>query len=250
MSATNTKMGKTQFVLQSTMDAVRKGKEVVVNYQCELGFEEIDNILRSQILRKSRNEAFSKEDNEHARKMLTGIQYYVGYDPKLTTLPPVLKLLREAVQVYGATCVVLDHLHFLCESDGSKSTHQTEAEGMVAIKNFARDLEVKFIVVLQPRKANSQNKGKSIHISDLKGSEAIGSTADAIMVLHRKFIPNVDLDHPPKEMYEAETEVHLLGSRAKGRGFGAARLHFLGDIATFVGNNELARIDDPQERLL
>jgi len=222
-------MGKTQLIAQATLYAAQQG-EIVINYQAELSTTEFSNIIASQVSRKSRNK-ISAEDYKSAAHALRGVQYYVGCDPTLNTVYPVIDLLEAAISRLGATVVVLDHLHHLTRNTDSEI--QDQANAMQRLKSMAQKYGCKIIVIAQPRKANSANKGKLIHITDFKGSEAVTSGADAIFVLHRDYIKQKDPNNPPMDDYDPITEVHLLAARSKGDGPTLAKLMFCGDICTF-----------------
>jgi DNA primase len=230
LSATNTKMAKTTFVMNKTIEDAMKYDEVVLNYQCELSVDEYSNMVAAYLLKKNRN-SLSKDDYKEAAKRMGDARYYIGRNPTLNTVTPVLDLIEAAIRRLGATTVVLDHLHFICRNETNEI--QAQANAFQRIKNMAVRYGVKFIVVGQPRKANQASKGKVIHIADLKGSETFGSDADAIFVIHRDNIKIKDPTNPPKDDYSPQTEVHLLGARAKGDGGTFAVLNFIGEWAMF-----------------
>lgn len=223
----------TAWVMNATLHGARLHGEVVLNYQCELDSAEFSTLVAAHVLRKSRNN-LTKADFEEAAKKLGKTRYYIGRNPTLTTVTPVLELIEAAIKRLGPTVVVLDHLHFICRNEDNEI--QAQANAMQRIKNMAVKYRVKFIVVGQPRKANQQSKGKVIHVTDFKGSESVTSDADAIFVLHRDYIRNKDPLNPPKDDYEPKTELHLLGARSKGDGPTFCELFFVGEFASF---NEL-----------
>lgn len=230
--ATNTKMGKTCFALNVTLHGALKYSEVILNYQCELSTDEISNLVAAYLLNKSRN-SLDKYDYQAASSNLMNshVHYYVGRDPTLNTVTPVLDLIEAAIQRLGATIVVLDHIHFICRNEANQT--EAEANAMQRIKRMAQEYGVKFIVIGQPRKAQQQNRGRAVHITDWKGSEAGCSDADAVFVLHRNYIKDKDPLNPPMDDYERRSEISLLGARSKGDGATYAILQFHGDVATF-----------------
>ena len=230
ISATNTKQGKSAFVENITMHAARFHGEVVLSYQAELSVDEYSALATAEILKRDRNHLTPADFKEAAAK-LAGVQYYVGRNSTITTVGPALDLIEAAIQRLGATVVVIDHLHFLCRNEQNEI--QAQANAMQRIKNLAVKYACKFIVVSQPRKADSKTKGKSLHIPDIKGSETLTSDADAVFVIHREFIKNIDPNNPPQDDYEPETNVHLLAARSKGDGPTFAKLFFVGKTASF-----------------
>lgn len=231
VSATDTKMGKTVWTTQSTLYQAMIWKERVISWQCELTVPEFTEIAAAHILHKSRNH-LTKEDYAEASKRLAGTVYYVGHNPMMTEIEPVLDLLEAAIRRLSPTVVVLDHLHHLCEN--AKDTIKAQGAAMVRIKSLAGTYGVKFIVVGQPRKADQNTKGKSRHVSDIRGAAAIGQSTDAMFSLHREYIKSREEDNPADDVFEPKTEVHLQGVRAKGDGKASAFLLYLGDCATFV----------------
>lgn len=243
ISATSTKMGKTQFVMNWTLEEAKRG-QVILNYQCELSIEEFSNIAAAYALKKNRN-TLTQADYAVAGKILQNIQYYVGRDSTLTKVNPVLDLIENAIRRLGPHIVVLDHLHFICRNESD--TVKAQENAFQRIKNMAIKYGVKFVVVGQPRKANQQTRGKTIQISDMKGSETFGSDADAVFAIHRNTAKVVDPLNPPKDAYEPQTEIHLLGARSKGNGNSFTILYFDGSICTFY---ELTTAKPPEEKQL
>jgi hypothetical protein len=237
--ATQTKQGKTAWVMNATLFGARNHNEVVLNYSCELSTDEFSTIVTSHVLRKDRNHLV-KADHVLAAKQLGGIKYYIGYDPTLTTVTPVLDLIEAAVQRLGATVVVLDHIHFIIRNE--KDTVKAQEDAFQRIKNMSVKYGLKFIVVGQPRKTNQQNKGKAVHVSDWKGSETGGSDASAIYSIHRDNVRCLDPLNPPKDDYDTKTEIHLHGARFKGEGNTFTVLKFIGEYASFV---EETNIQEP-----
>jgi hypothetical protein len=236
LMATNTKMGKTCFVMNFTIEAALK-KEVVLNYQCELSIDEISNMVAAYLLQQNRN-SLTTLDYKRAAAILRkeDVHYYVGRNPTLNTVGPVLDLIEAAIKRLGATIVVLDHIHFICRNESNQT--EAEANAMQRIKRMAQQYQVKFIVVGQPRKAQQGNKGKIVHITDWKGSETGGSDADAVFALHRNAIVAKDPANPPMDDYEPQVQIHLLGARSKGDGPTFCLLLFKGEKATFCEESQ------------
>jgi hypothetical protein len=227
--ATNTKMGKTCWLMNATLDAALTHGEVILNYQCELEPDRFNTMVAAYILRKDRNH-LSNEDIEQAARRLGTIRYYIGSNPALNTVGPVLDLIEAAIKRTGATVVVLDHIHFICRNASDETKAQADASQRIA--NMAKRYRVKFFMVEQPRKANQNSRGKRLKISDGKGSEALHSDAAAIFAIHRDEVPVTD--PPPPDPLSPITSIHLLGgARSKGDGASEARLIFFGNFAAF-----------------
>lgn len=228
--STDTGMGKSVWTLQGTVFGARFHDEVVVNYQAEMTAEEIANIVAANILAKDRNNLASDDYNEAAQK-LGAARYYIGADPSLNTASPVLDLIEAAVVRFGATVIVLDHIHFICRN--SNNEIQEQANTMQRFKNMCRKYGAKGIIVAQPRKADQKNEGKERQLNAVKGSETLISDSSIVYFIHREVIKNIDPANPPKDDYEPETSIRNKKARSKGTGAAYARLYYLGNIATF-----------------
>ena len=229
-TASVTGSGKTVFWIGATLYSARRNHEIVLNYQVELSPAEVANIVAANVLAKDRN-TLTKEDYHKAGSLLSGVRYYVGADPVLTDAEAVLDLIESAVKRLGITVVVLDHLHFLTAGDNATAQ---QGKAMQRIKNMARTYGLKFIVIGQPRKAEQKNRGKAIHIDDMKDSQAIMANSDIGYFLHREAVKNIDPSNPPADLYEPETEIHLVKGRARGKGKAFTRLYYAGALATFL----------------
>lgn len=227
--ATNTGMGKTTLLMNVLIDAVKRG-EVVLNYSAELSTSEYANLVAAHVLKKDRN-TITPEDYKIAAKVLDGCKFYIGRNPDLNTADKVLDLIEAGIRRLGATLVCLDHFHFVTRDESD--TIKAQENAARRIKNIAQKYGVKFINVGQPRKANQQTKGKVIHITDAKGSEAFMSDADAGIAMHRDTVKNIDPNAPPKEPYESLTKIFLMKGRSQGTGDAYTELMFLGNLATF-----------------
>lgn len=230
--ATNTKMGKSAWVMNATLEAARRQGEIVLNYQCELNEDEFSNMVAAYVLSKDRN-MLTREDYKEAARKLAGVKYYVGRNPSLSTAEPVLDLIEAGVKRLNPTIVVLDHIHFICRNVDNEI--QAQANAMQRITRMAQQYGLKFFVVGQPRKSLQQNRGKAIHITDIKGSETLSSDVHAAFSIHRDFIPDKEIDpnNPPDDAYLPKTGVKLLASRFKGPGAAYTELMFHGKFAAF-----------------
>jgi len=232
LTSTNTSMGKTPYVIQTTLFGARKYQEVVVNWQCELSPAEISVIVAAQVLHKNRN-FLKKEDLKQAAEQLEGVSYFIGNNPVLTNIMDVLDIMEAAIRRCGATIAVLDNLHFY--STGIDDEVRVQTAAIKRIKQIAGQYGVKFIVVGQPRKASAQSKGKKTHITDAKGSGSFGDTCDSFMAIHRE----LSKEEGKNDIYEEKSLIEMLKTRSKGIGKSSAFLHFFGEFASFesIENN-------------
>jgi hypothetical protein len=235
INATNSGMGKSTFVLQWTLhNAIKYGRSFV-NFQAEMRPAEIATMVAAQVLRKDRNFP-TGEDKKLAADQLNGVQYWVGFDPVLSEINAVLDLLEAAIKRLSPYGVILDHFHHF--STGLTNETQAEAAAMTRIKSIAEIYQVVFINVGQPRKATQQTKGKQIHLTDAKGSEAWGSKANSVVTIHRELNKSDD-PTMSKGVYEDKTLVKLLKGRSMGTGNSACYLTSFGEFASFeqIENN-------------
>lgn len=228
--STNSGMGKSSWVLQATLYGAQKYNETVLAYHCEMSPQELGVMVAAQVLKKNRN-FLTREDLKEAAESLGNTKYYVGYDSNLTTAESVLDLLDIAIPRLGCTVAIIDHIHHLCQDENNSVSQQSAA--MQRIKQMAIKHQVKFIVVAQPRKANQQNKGKQLHMTDAKGSESISSMADAMFAIHRE-VTKSNEGELAEDTYEARTLIKALKTRSKGEGKMESYLTFCGSMSAFV----------------
>jgi DnaB-like helicase C terminal domain/Toprim-like len=230
ITTTNTKMGKTCFTKDVSVHNAFLGSPVL-NYGAELSIDEFKNLVAAGVLKRDRNH-LTQKDGEEASKLLSGIKYYYGNNPTLTTIGPVLDLIESAVRRLSIEVLILDHIHFYTST--SRDSTSIESEAMQRLKLMAGKYQLKVIVVAQPRKSKQENKGRELHVTDVKGSEALASSADAVFSLHRNYVKIIDPDNPPMDAYDPQTRVTLLGVRSKGDGPASCELMFVGKYASFV----------------
>lgn len=229
--ATQTGQGKTTFLMNATVEAAIKQHETIVNYQCELSPDELATAIAAYLTMSDRNH-LTDNDWKNAAAKMGGAKYYIGRDDSISTIKPALDLIEAAIQRLSATVVVLDHIHFLSRNE--EDAVGALADAMQRIKRMAQKYGVKFIVVAQPRKASAKDRGKIVHITDVKGSETVTSDADVVFALHRNYSRRSDPDNPAKNEYDPKTTIALLKARAKGEGMATARLIFNGAYARFA----------------
>ena len=239
--ATTTGLGKSTFCMNFTLDAARRHGEVVLSYQTELSPEEVANMVCAHVLKRDRNRLTSS-DRKNAAKLLGSTRYFIGRDSTLTNPSDIIDLIEAGIRRLGATVVVVDHIHWLCRNE--KDEIKAQAQSMQRLKNLAVKYQCKVVVVGQPRKANQSDRNKVPTLSDFKGSESLQSDADVSLALHRNTVKGVDPEHPPNDLYDPNTEIHLLKARAKGDGAAVSSLFFLGKQASFIEASQVVR-DEP-----
>lgn len=219
----------TAFATQVCLHNAMKHGDIVVMYQCELSPEEIGIMVTAQLLRKNRN-FITKEDQISAAKMLNGVQFYIWSNPSVEGSDEILDLLDKAVRRYGASLACIDHFHHLTRS----STNENAIQGAASkrIKTWAQKRQLKVINIGQPRKAQSNSKGKRTHVTDAKGNAAYADDADSVFAIHRE-LSQSDPNNPAPDTYDAKTLVHAQKTRSKGIGSAECYVTFFGAFAAF-----------------
>ena len=179
--ATETKTGKSTWLMNILLhNAVKYGK-VVVNYSAELTPAAYARRVVSYLTHKDRG-ALTQADFDDAFYRMGEARFYNGYQPK-ANYKTVIDLLVAAKKRLGADIFVIDHIHFLTR--GTKDEVQAVAEAMRLLKDFAFDYNVIVIVVGQPRKMPSNQRAREATLQDAKSSEAFGSDSSQIFIMHR-----------------------------------------------------------------
>jgi len=230
--STDSGMGKSSWVFQSTIHGAREHGEVVLNYQAELTSHQIDTIFTSHLMRKDRLNLEEEDYRAAGRALGPDFRYYIGRDTSLTSIDQVLDLIESGIKHFRPTVVVLDNLHFLCRGTG-RDTYKEQATAMQRITNMAATYNLKFIVVHQARKADQQHKGKTNHISDLDGTKAVQNDSATVFSIHRDEVKhNKDLTTNDNE-YSPITQIAVKKFRDKGPGGSYTTLMFAGKVCTF-----------------
>lgn len=106
---------------------------------------------------------------------------------------------------------------------------EEEKEAMRMLKDLAVQYNIIMIVVGQPRKPLSTHRGREAVTQDAKGSEAIGSDASQVFILHRDRKSNGDDENMP--IFDPVCKVKLDKSRESEPR--ATKLFFDGARCTF-----------------
>jgi len=245
ITATNTGMGKTTFAMNCEIYEARKYGEVVINYSGELTPDEYSNIVAAHVLQKDRTQ-LQMLDYKLAAKKLGDIRFYTGYNPDLNTITPVLDLIEKAIKRFGATRVILDHIHYFCLNEANPV--EAMASAQQRIKSMCQKYGVIFIELAQPRKAVQNLKGKMLHVTDIKGSEAVVSTSDAFLSIHREVARLPANGPPPKDPYDEDAIIQLLKGRSLGNGGSFTKLKCFGEWASFQEISPISESEQPGEK--
>jgi len=181
VSATETGTGKTSWLMDILLhNSVNYGR-VVANYGAEIMPAQYSVRAAAYLLNKKKDE-ITEEDLFAAAELMGDAQFYNGYKPG-ANWKEVIELLEWAKRRLGADILVLDHLHFLTRGERDETKAQSEAMRM--LKDLAVQYNAIVIVVGQPRKPLANHRGREAVTQDLKGSEAFGSDASQVFILHR-----------------------------------------------------------------
>ena len=225
VSATETGQGKTSWVMNVALENAIKYGKCVVNYTAEVLPPQYARRAAAYLLNKPKDD-LTKEDFDLAAERLKEAKFYNGYKPG-ANYKDVIELLRWAKRRLGADILIVDHLHFLVR--GERDEVKALAEGMRLLKDLALDFNVILIVVGQPRKPLANHRGREAVTQDLKGSEAFGSDASQVFILHRDRKSNGDDENMP--IFSPECKVKLDKSRESEPR--ATKLFFDGSRCTF-----------------
>jgi hypothetical protein len=231
ITASQTKTGKTTFLMNVLVYGTRKHDEVAMHYICEATPDQYYNMVAAHLTQKDRTQV-TKEDRERASKLMGDARLYVGQNPSLNRVGPVLDFIEKSIQVLGPTIVVIDHIHFITRHEAD--TIKAQEDAFQRIVAMAKKYSVKFIVVGQPRKPDQQHKNKPMQIYDFKGSEVFESDPDGIYILHREL--KKGMENPEmavSDPYEPETTIRAIGRELAG-GNTTAKLWCVGRTATFT----------------
>lgn len=226
VSASETGSGKTGWVMNVLLhNAINYGK-IVVNYSAEVA--PADYARRAAAyLTGVHKDRLSRTDYELAASKMSGAKFYNGYKPG-ANYKEVIELLRWAKRRLGADILVIDHIHFLTRSE--KDEIKAQSEAMREIKDLAVEFNVIPIIVAQPRKPQDEFRGREMQTRSIKGSEAMGSDASQVFILHRKRMSESEGEE--SAVFSPETKVILDKSReSEGR---VTKLLFRGEICKFV----------------
>lgn len=192
-------------------------------------------LVTANLLEKDRLSLTREDFNEAARRLdAVDAKFYVGYNPDLNRIGPVLDSIEWAIRRLGARIVVLDHLHFLCR--GEQNDIKAQADAMQRIKNMAVKYQIIFVVVGQSRKEQPNRKGRPSEASDAKGSETFISDATTTYHLHRGLKREIDWEHPetwPSDLLDNVLDLRLYKCRTKGPGKAVCRQTFVGQFGKF-----------------
>ena len=226
---TETKTGKSTFLMNVLVHNVLKGKKVI-NFSAELSPERYAQIVVAHLLRKNRN-TLNSDDFKAAADLIPEDSFYIGYKPGLN-FDAVLKLLESAIQVYGGDIVVVDPLHFLIR--GERDENAAFAAAMRKLVDFSIKWNKIVVAVGQARKGAAGMKSKMANGQDARFSAALSEDAATTWIIHRNRVSQKSTSDGEDEepVFEATTRVKLDYSRNSDPKSG--KLVFDGACASFI----------------
>lgn len=224
--ASETGTGKTSFLMNVLIHNAIHHNKIVINYSAELLPNQYARRVASHLTGVNKD-ALQKEDFIKAADALQEARFFNGYRPG-ADWRKVLELLTWAKRRCGGDIIAIDHIHFLVR--GEQDEARTLSEAMRAFKDFAVEHNCIVVIVGQPRKASGNQRNRVVTLQDAKSSEAFGSDASQVFILHRDRMPNQTLEEN-QPIFSAETKVILDKSRESGTR--ATTLFFRGEICSF-----------------
>lgn len=238
------------------------------NYQCEMEkedmvkhyakmtmladrLEELPTVKRDENGKPVFKDINEKKRYEEAKEKLIDIvntsrvklpiHKLISYHPQSPSdleLDKVCQKITEVVQRFGCKVVVFDNLHFLCRGDKAKEMVEKTTQ---AFKMLARQLGVIFFVVTHPKKTNHN---RELENDDLKESGAIFQDADAVILLHRAYKDDDDIeegkDLESDEMLSNVMNIKVTARRHKG---GRTRVIFNGATSSIIDTPKAKELD-------
>lgn len=226
LSATETGQGKTSWLMNVLLENCVKYGKTIVNFTAELAPTQYSVRAAAYMLGKRKDE-ITDADLDQASELLGEGKFYNGYKPG-ANWKEAIELLTWAKRRLGADIIALDHLHFLTRNERDETRAQSEAMRM--LKDLAVEYNTIVIVVGQPRKPLANHRGREAVTQDLKGSEALGSDASQVFILHRDRKSNGDDENMP--IFDPVCKVKLDKSRESEPR--ATKLFFDGARCTFT----------------
>ena len=185
-------MGKTTLVLNIAQNVALEQKRPVVFFNLEMPSQDIAMRMLASESRidflRLRTGSFSKEHWEpliEGASRLAGAPILINDDPCLTVQSLHDEALRLKNEHSNLALIIVDYLQML-EVDTKYNTREEDlSEISRALKILASKLNVPVIACSQLSREIERRVGKRRRLSDLRGSGAIGETADLVAFLHR-----------------------------------------------------------------
>jgi replicative DNA helicase len=204
-------MGKTAWLLTMILSLARRGVGVIV-HTMEMSADQLIHRLIAQISNVSthRQKDPSKLSNEDINRVLAAyaelndLPIYIEDSPSPTYVDVCAKsewLVRS--QNYGL--VVVDGLYRMSATFDTKGNDRMRYnEGIMGLKNGARELKVPFVVTHQLNRDVEKQTNKRPVMSDLRESGRIEEEADVVMFVYRQGAYTKNTDQTSAELIIAK----------------------------------------------
>lgn len=225
-------MGKTSFMLNTTLSSALHGGTSVAFFSMEMSKAELTMRLLSmeakvdsnRLKNASRLQEQDWKNLQRAAGEMQGAQIYLDDTPALNILELKSRCRRIQSQ-HGLGLIVVDYLQLmrgLGMGRGSSSREQEIAEISRGLKALAKELHVPVISASQLSREVERREKKKPQLSDLRESGAIEQDADIVLFIHR------DKDNP-----EMQNEAELIIGKHRSGNTGEIKLAWQGQYTTF-----------------
>ena len=225
------KTGKTTFALQLAKYNAWKGHQILFYCMEMTALMLAEKIIKMHMITPS----FSKAETEEVKKDLIDHELYLNNSIRINTPAEVLEDIKRAVKRYDLKLVIFDHIHWLSRS--MSNPNEEMANIMRDFKALAGEMGIPIIVLAQPRKKSGTESNKIMSADDVKGSNAIFSDCDQMIIMHRNRKVS-DADYIESGSFEAKEEslspITLIRSEANRHGSGGeVLLNYMGAMSRF-----------------
>lgn len=210
-------MGKTTFVLNMALNAIKESKSVVV-YTLEMSPVQFIYVLAgiltgisTQDIRTGRISQEELKELEETIGWLNSLELYIV--DKHRTIEDIASSVRFHKRKYGVDMAIIDHLHLVrtasnFQSDALRIGHITSTLKELASKS---DCCMPVVLLSQLSRAVDLREDKRPMPSDLRGSGAIEQDADIIMFLYRDSYYSGNIDDDTVELLIAKNRMGDIG---------------------------------------
>jgi replicative DNA helicase len=260
--AARPKVGKTTLILNILLKMAMKYKVSAFNYQCEMEEEDLLQaytkmvnhwapffkpipVRRNELGEPLFKDQYEKLDYDLYKKEQTTmlrnnyahlhLKYLYSFHPKAMSdldLDKICEKIKEVVDRYKCKFVVFDNLLFLGRGKDVRELVDTATQ---RFKLLARELNVVFFLITHPRKTNHN---KELDNEDLKESGAIFQDADAVILLHREYLDDDDIEEDSDDLISPIMQVKVTARRSKG---GRTKLLHCGGQYRIIDNPRLIK---------
>ncbi|WP_319370376.1 replicative DNA helicase [uncultured Ilyobacter sp.] len=226
-------MGKTAFVLNLALNAVKNGDNGVLIFSLEMSNSQLLQRLLavegSLPLQKIRNGFLNDEEWGRlgiASAKLANSKIHIADTPNVSVLE-IRAMARRLKAAGKLDMILIDYLQLISGSGSKNDSRQQEISDISrALKGIARELNVPVIALSQLSRAPEQRADRRPILSDLRESGAIEQDADMVVFLYRDDYYNEDSE------FKGITEINI-GKQRNGP-VGTVNLRFFHELTKFA----------------